>query len=101
MRNKFVITVGLLAIALFFTNPDQEDYSSWIGKQLKKDQNALIEIGVDLAVVPYFKENTTRENWYLFSVYKTEIWDGKEVVAIGVFSQFILDKEEFVRIVDE
>lgn len=93
--------MGLLSIFLYFTNPNQEDYSDWIGKQLKKDQNPLIEIGVDLAIVPYVKENTKRDNWYLFSVYTTEIWDGKEVVAIGVFNRFILDKEELEGSVDQ
>ncbi|KMM38239.1 DUF4359 domain-containing protein [Guptibacillus hwajinpoensis] len=101
MRNKFLIIIGLLSIVLFITNPNQEDYSNWVGEQMKKDQNALIEIGVDLAVVPYVKENTTRDNWYLFSIYKTEIWDGKEVVAIGAFNQFILDQKEVSGKVDE
>lgn len=101
MRNKFLIIIGLFSIVLFFTNPNQEDYNNWIGKQLKKDQNALIEIGVDLAVIPYVKENTKRDNWYLFSVYTTEIWDGKEVVAIGAFNQFILNREELVVSADE
>lgn len=101
MRNKFLIIFGLLATALFFTNPGQEDYSNWIGKQLKKDQNALIEIGVDLAIVPYVENNTTRKNWYLFSVYQTQIWNGKKLVAIGAFKQFILNKEELVGNVDE
>ncbi|MDP4549872.1 DUF4359 domain-containing protein [Alkalihalobacillus macyae] len=101
MRNKFLIIIGLLSIVLFITNPNQEDYSNWVGEQMKKDQNALIEIGVDLAVVPYVKENTTRDNWYLFSIYKTEIWDGKEVVAIGAFNQFMLDQKEVSGKVDE
>ncbi|MDQ0483310.1 DUF4359 domain-containing protein [Guptibacillus hwajinpoensis] len=101
MRNKFLIIIGLLSIVLFITNPNQEDYSNWVGDQMKKNQNALIEIGVDLAVVPYVKENTTRDNWYLFSIYKTEIWDGNEVVAIGVFNQFILDQKKVSGKVDE
>ncbi len=100
MRLKIVSFLALLALVMFLTNPEQSDYSNWIGKQLKKNQNELIEIGVDLAVVPYIERNTSRTEAYLFSIYRTELWNGKKVVAIGLFNHFYINTEELSNFID-
>ncbi len=81
-----------VAVIMFLTNPSQADYSSWVGKQLKKDQNALIEIGVDLAVVPYVRDQTSRTEVYFFSIYRTKLWNDKQIVAIGIFDSFYISR---------
>ncbi|WP_347549949.1 hypothetical protein ABFG93_21090 [Pseudalkalibacillus hwajinpoensis] len=101
MRSKVSFIIVLLAIVLFCMNPEQEDYSTWIGEQLNKDQNTLIEIGVDIAVLPYIKVNTSRTEGYLFSIYRTILWNGKEVVSIGIFNHFYIKNENLNRFVDE
>jgi len=83
---------------MFFTNPSQTDYSSWVGKQLKKDQNALIELGVELAVVPYVRDQTSRTEAYFFSIYRTKLWNEKEIVVIGMFDSFYINKKNIEKI---
>ncbi len=87
-----------IAVIMFLTNPSQEDYSRWVGKQLKKDQNALIELGIDLAVVPYVRDQTSRTEAYVFSIYRTKLWNNKEIVAIGMFDSFYINKKNIEKI---
>ena len=87
-----------IAIIMFLSNPSQDDYSRWVGKQLKKDQNALIELGIDLAVVPYVRDQTSRTEAYFFSIYRTKLWNDKEVVAIGMFDTFYINKKNIEKI---
>ncbi|WP_226657647.1 DUF4359 domain-containing protein [Pseudalkalibacillus hwajinpoensis] len=87
-----------IAVMMFLTNPSQAEYSSWVGEQLKKNQNALIELGVDLAIVPYVKNHTSRTEVYFFSIYRTKLWDDKEVVAIGMFDTFYINKKNIEKI---
>ncbi|MGA9287575.1 MAG: DUF4359 domain-containing protein [Anaerobacillus sp.] len=100
MRLKLFCLFAVSALVMFFTNPEQSDYTNWIGKQLKKDQNELIEIGIDLAVVPYIEHHTSRKEVYLFSIYRTELWNGKEVIAIGLFHHFYINTEQFKNFID-
>lgn len=101
MKKTMSIIIVVLGFVMFHTNPNQTDYSRWVGEQLKKDQNALMEIGVDLAVIPYVEANTTRTNRYLFSVYRTKLWNDKDIVAYGLFNHFYINKEKLEIIIDE
>ena len=87
-----------VAVIMYLTNPSQADYSSWVGKQLKKDQHPLIELGVDLAVVPYVREQTTRTEVYIFSIYRTKLWNNKEIVAVGMFDSFYISRGSIEKI---
>jgi hypothetical protein len=98
MKKAILGMIISVAVIMFLTNPSQADYSSWVGKQLKKDQNALIEIGVDLAVVPYVRDQTSRTEAYLFSIYRTKLWNDKEIVAIGMFNSFYINKKNIEKI---
>lgn len=98
MKKVILGIIISVAVIMFLTNPSQADYSSWVGKQLKKDQNALIEIGVDLAVVPYVRDQTSRTEGYVFSIYRTKLWNDKEIVAIGMFDSFYINKKNIEKI---
>lgn len=92
-RSGFFLLV-IIAVCLLFTNPETDDYVEWTASQLKKDQNKFIEIGVDLAVVPYVSANTERSNWYLFSIYSTKSFDGKVITSVGVGENFFVLSNE-------
>ncbi|WP_273853582.1 hypothetical protein [Guptibacillus spartinae] len=98
MKKMILGMIISIAVIMFLTNPSQEDYSRWVGKQLKKDQNALIELGIDLAVVPYVRDQTSRTEAYVFSIYRTKLWNNKEIVAIGMFDSFYINKKNIEKI---
>ncbi|WP_270182256.1 hypothetical protein [Alkalihalobacillus sp. CinArs1] len=79
-----------IVLGLFLVNPQSEDYVQWAADELKKDQNKLVEIGVDLAVVPYLTANTARTDWFVFSIYKTKHIDGTVITTVGVVNNFIV-----------
>ncbi|MCA0171977.1 DUF4359 domain-containing protein [Bacillus sp. RAR_GA_16] len=98
MKKAILGVILSVAVIMFLTNPSEDDYSRWVGKQLKKDQNALIELGVDLAVVPYVRDQTSRTEAYVFSIYRTKLWDDKEIVAIGMFGSFYINQKNIEKL---
>ncbi|WP_377888893.1 hypothetical protein [Alkalihalobacillus sp. R86527] len=90
MKRTGLVVFVLIMVGMLITNPLTEDYVEWAAGELKKDQNKLIEIGIDLAVVPYLSAKTDRSNWYIFSLYRTQSFDGSIITTVGVMNQFIV-----------
>ncbi len=119
---KIASTLALLSIAalggaLFFTNPDEDDYAVYLSQELTVDaQSALCDpegfsnwlgrVGAALSSAcqgilagggqlseveaqALIKENTDYSNYYLFSTYDTQTPFGN-YRAIGAFDRFIL-----------
>lgn len=122
---KIASTLALLSIAalggaLFFTNPNEDDYASYLSQEITIEaQNALCDpegfsnwlgkVGEALSsacqgilaggealseaeVQDLIKENTDYQNRFLFSTYDTQTPFGN-YRAIGVFDRFILSGE--------
>ncbi|MCA0988401.1 DUF4359 domain-containing protein [Guptibacillus algicola] len=90
MKRTGLFICVLVMVGMLFTNPDTEGYVEWASDELKKDQNTLVEIGIDLAVVPYLSSNTERSNWYVFSLYRTKNYDGKIITSVGMMNHFFV-----------
>lgn len=92
---KPIVTIILLIAVVFFlstTNPDRSEYIDWINHETMDKSSNLIEKGIlTLAGKSIFDAGTTKSDYFIFSVYKTdfsEVGMGK-VTTIGIFNRFI------------
>ncbi|WP_312475473.1 DUF4359 domain-containing protein [Neobacillus sp.] len=92
---KRLLALILLIVVLFVlsaTNPDRSEYIEWINHKTMDQSSNLLQKGIlSLAGKSIFDAGTTKKDYFLFSIYKTDFSDvgmGK-VTTIGVFNQFI------------
>jgi hypothetical protein len=92
---KRLFSIILLLAVLFVlsaTNPERSDYIEWINHKTMDQSSNLLQKGIlSLAGKSIFDAGTTKKDYFLFSIYKTDFSDvgmGK-VTTIGVFNQFI------------
>ncbi|WP_248737514.1 DUF4359 domain-containing protein [Neobacillus rhizosphaerae] len=93
MKRLFSIILLLAVIfVLSATNPDRSEYIEWINHKTMDQSSNLLQKGIlSLAGKSIFDAGTTKKDYFLFSIYKTDFSDvgrGK-VTTIGVFNQFI------------
>ncbi|KEO81425.1 DUF4359 domain-containing protein [Tumebacillus flagellatus] len=81
-----IVLFGLMAI----TNPNKNDYISWVKeKAVEKSQDSLEKGLISVFGNPIFDSTTTSTNYVFFSRYSTELDSKHKVKAIGVFKNFI------------
>lgn len=92
---KRIISIILLIVIVFVlsaTNPKRSAYIEWINHEAMDQSSNILEKGIlSLAGKKVFDMGTTDEDYFIFSVYKTdfsEIGLG-QVTCIGIFNQFI------------
>ncbi|WML41254.1 DUF4359 domain-containing protein [Neobacillus sp. OS1-2] len=86
----------ILSIFIIFvlsaTNPERSDYLDWINHKTMDQSSNILKKGIlSVAGKSIFDAGTTKSDYLVFSVYKTDFTDvglGK-VTTIGVFNQFI------------
>lgn len=92
---KRLVSIILLLAAIFVlsaTNPERSEYIEWINHKTMDQSSNLIQKGVlSFAGKTIFDAGTTKTDYFLFSVYKTDFTDAGmgKVTTIGVFNQFI------------
>ena len=93
MRRLGSIILSIFIIfVLSATNPERAEYLDWMNHKTMEQSSNLIKKGIlSVAGKSIFDAGTTKSDYLVFSVYKTDFTDigmGK-VTTIGVFNQFI------------
>ncbi len=88
---SLAIAVAVIVAVLFGTNPNQDEYVSWL-KQQATSQTTGDEFGRALILIfggPVFNLSTTRDDFLLFSIYKTDLGNGAKIKALGLLHHFV------------
>lgn len=92
---KKIISIILLIVIVFVlseTNPGRSQYVEWITHETMDQSSNILEKGIlSLAGEKVFDMGTTKSDYFIFSVYKTdfsEIGLG-QVTCIGIFNKFV------------
>jgi len=94
---KKVILVLILLILFIFvlvlTNPTQEDYNSWVNEkvtqELKVESNGMVGKVTSKLTDLIVNSVSERHNYYIFSIYETNIADQKLSKTLGILKTFI------------
>jgi hypothetical protein len=85
----------LLGVALFATNPTMPEYVDWANQQVvESSRKEAGTIGAAIAsfassgTKSFIDGSTTRENYYLFSIYNTDIF-GEKVSTLAILRSFV------------
>jgi len=92
---KRLVSLFLPVVVIFVlsaTNPERGEYIDWINHKTMEQSSNLIKKGIlSLAGESIFDAGTTKSDYVIFSVYKTDFTDvgmGK-VTTLGIFNRFI------------
>ncbi|WP_066315274.1 DUF4359 domain-containing protein [Bacillus sp. FJAT-29814] len=87
-----IILVVAVIFILSATNPERSEYIEWINHKTMDQSSNILEKGIlSVAGKTIFDAGTSRKDYFLFSVYKTDFSEmglGK-ITSIGIFNQFI------------
>ena len=92
---KKVISIILLIVIVFVlseTNPGRSEYIEWITHKAMDQSSNVLEKGIlSLAGEEVFDMGTTKADYFIFSVYKTDFSEIglSQVTCIGFFNTFI------------
>ncbi|MBO0961658.1 DUF4359 domain-containing protein [Neobacillus sp. MM2021_6] len=91
-RLSSIILSIFIIFVLSATNPERAEYLDWINHKTMDQSSNILKKGIlSVAGKSIFDAGTTKSDYLVFSVYKTDFTDvglGK-VTTIGVFNQFI------------
>jgi hypothetical protein len=102
MRRFFSLLLSIvILVVLSSTNPGRSEYIDWVNHKSMDQSSNLLKRGLlSIAGKSIFDAETTKSDYVVFSVYKTDFSDvgmGK-MTTIGIFNQFIplsnLEKEK-------
>jgi len=102
MRRFFSLLLSIvILVVLSSTNPGRSEYIDWVNHKSMDQSSNLLKRGLlSIAGKSIFDAGTTKSDYVVFSVYKTDFSDvgmGK-MTTIGIFNQFIplssLEKEK-------
>lgn len=102
---KLLIFLIIVAVALFFTNPTEEEFKVYSEEYIatrvkgsKKESSKIKNILGDLAAEvgsKLTKEFTSKENYYLFSIYEVKLDKQEPYKFLGIGKNFLpLQSEE-------
>ena len=82
---------AVLVIVLALTNPNQEDFVTWVkGKAYEKTgDNAGARFLTDLFAAPLVSATTQRTNLLVCSLFDTQLSPGKHKKTLGILRFFI------------
>lgn len=85
----FLIFSLIILLLLFITNPTMDDYSNYAQKEVLNNSSSNLEKGLAaLLVDPLVKAAAYRDNYYIFSIYSSNL-DSKNEKILGIFKTFI------------
>lgn len=92
---KKTIKIAIVSLILFltfgiFTNPSKEDFVEWGQSNMKNNSKNLIEYSaVSVLGKPYLTTKTKVNNYFIFSVFNTNLKsDTESVKTLGAFNKF-------------
>ncbi len=90
---KLLFIIILLIFVLVLTNPTQADYNSWVNEKLaqKLEYNSKGTVGKVISPLTNMLVNsvTERHNYYIFSIYETEIANNEINKTVGILKMFV------------
>lgn len=91
MKKSYIVSgiASFLILLMIMLNPGQDEYVSWVAEQLKKEKGVLFSIGVDYVAKPIISTSTTKRDYYIFTVYQTNLLSDKDFITLGIMNQFI------------
>jgi uncharacterized protein YxeA len=98
MKKKLltIVIIGGILAFLYTTNPTQDDFMSYVEKQVKEakgrkeDSLKKFLVGLDdEAKTLAFKEGTTRKDYYFFSIFEVSDSEGNHLHKVIGFAQKI------------
>ncbi|MEH7335284.1 DUF4359 domain-containing protein [Neobacillus drentensis] len=86
MRKRYFIATAILVISLFAfaSNPNKADYVSFVKDEITSEGHPF----VGMFTSPFVNTFTSKQNYGLFSIYKTKFDDKESLTAIGAFNNF-------------
>ncbi|WML59021.1 DUF4359 domain-containing protein [Neobacillus sp. PS2-9] len=92
---KRLVSIILFIVVIYVlseTNPNRSEYVDWINHKTMDQSSNLLQKGVlSVAGKSIFDMGTTQEDYFIFTVYKTDfskVGMG-EVTSVGIFNRFI------------
>lgn len=102
LRNVFFVSMIVILLAGFITNPSKEEYITWSKEQLSTQADGGLEKGLlSLISGPLLRSSTVSKNLIFFSVYDTSIKSDENIKVLGVFKNFIPISKSQVNTMDE
>lgn len=92
---KRIISTILLIVIVFVLsdkNPSRTQYIEWVTHEAMDQSSNLLEKGIlSLAGEKVFDMGTTESDYFIFSVYKTDLSEIGlgQITCVGVFNKFI------------
>ena len=92
---KRLVSIILFIVVIYVlseTNPTRSEYVDWMNHKAMDQSSNLLQKGVlSVAGKSMFDMGTTQEDYFIFTVYKTDfskVGMG-EVTSVGIFNRFI------------
>jgi TonB family protein len=86
-----LLFAGLFSGFLFATNPTKEDYANWAKEQVASEsQNPAEKLMVAALGGMFVDATTTREDFIIFSIYKTDPGNNAKFTTLGILRHFVL-----------
>ncbi len=89
-RIKWLVVIGIASV-LALTNPPMHTYTIWADQTIQAHTSSFVSAIASLfsgSVQSLVENNTVRDNFILFSVYKTSI-AGHNLTVLGIFNHFV------------
>ncbi len=83
-KSTLIIIAATIAFLLLFNPTNKSEYVSWVKEEMKSDAGFLVWI-----IGPIIDSSTTKQNYGLFTVYKTEFAEDDKLLAVGVLNNYI------------
>lgn len=91
-RNALIVYVVIsVGIVLAVTNPTQQDYVSWLRREVVQQNNgSLGAVAAFFLAEPLVDASTRRQNYFLFSIFTTALDAKTKYRALGLFHRFFV-----------
>ena len=97
-----LLVLVLIAGLLFSTNPNDWDYENHLQEQIKEFSKKEVKDGLLGGIIDLFSGGvakvaslaTEKEDYYLFSIYSTELDENNRVKYLGILNHFVLLESE-------
>lgn len=93
MRSSSLLVLVVIAAALVLTNPTTDEYSVWVREEVQRSQpvgdRAMLSDLFTLFGGPLVNAATTRNDYFVFSIFTTTLDANNRVVVLGALRHFI------------
>jgi hypothetical protein len=91
VKSPSATIAALIGATLFVTNPSQDDYITWLREQVASSRSAAPK-PCSISLAPIINASTTRENFFLLSVFSTPLDAANRFQAVGLGRYFFVPR---------